>query len=68
MSEVIIFGVGCFVSLIVASAVGLLLWGAANEPRGGFVPGREEEATPPKPRASEATGAVVAGLESKGLA
>jgi hypothetical protein len=32
VSEVIIFAFGCFVSLIVLSAVGLLLWGAANEP------------------------------------
>ena len=34
MSEAIIFGVGVLVSLIVASAVGLLLWGASNEPSG----------------------------------
>ncbi len=42
MSDVIIFGMGCFVSLVVAGAVGLLMWGAANEPRGGL-PSRESE-------------------------
>lgn len=34
MSDVIVFGVGVVVTLIVASAVALLLWGAANEPAG----------------------------------
>ena len=35
MSDILLFFIGCFVSLIVASAVALLLWAAANEPRGG---------------------------------
>jgi hypothetical protein len=30
----IVFGVGVVVTLIVAAAVALLLWGAANEPAG----------------------------------
>lgn len=34
MSDAIVFGVGVVVTLIVAAAVGLLLWGAANEPAG----------------------------------
>jgi len=34
MSDLILFLVGCVVSLMVAGAVGLLLWGAASEPRG----------------------------------
>ena len=38
MSDVIIFVVGCFVSLVVAGAVGLLMWGAAHEPDGGLLP------------------------------
>lgn len=41
MNEFSLFLVGCFVSLIVLSAVGLLLWGAAQEPRGGVVPERK---------------------------
>lgn len=38
MSDVIIFAMGCLFSSIVACAVGLLLWGAANEPRGELLP------------------------------
>ncbi len=38
MSDVVIFCMGCLVSLFVASAVGLLLWGASNEPRGSVLP------------------------------
>lgn len=36
MNDIVIFAMGCIVSLFVASAVGLLLWGAANEPKGSL--------------------------------
>lgn len=36
MSDLFIFLVGCVVSLLVASAIGLLLYGAAREPRGSI--------------------------------
>jgi len=32
MNDLSIFVIGCIVSLVVVGAVGLLLWGAANEP------------------------------------
>lgn len=48
MSDVIVFFMGCFVSLMVLGAVGLLLWGAANEPRGRLLP--RGHVQPPKPR------------------
>jgi len=32
VTDVFIFGIGCLVSLIVAAAVGLILWGASQEP------------------------------------
>lgn len=44
MSDIIIFGIGCFVSLMVAGAVGLLLWGASNEPSGNLVTGTDSGA------------------------
>ena len=43
MSDVYIFCMGCFVSLIIASAVDLLLWGAANEPRGSILPAKKSD-------------------------
>ena len=36
MSDLLLFFIGCLVSLVVLSAVGLLLWGAANEPGSSF--------------------------------
>lgn len=48
MSDVILFGVGCLVTMVVASAVGLLLWGASQEPQGDLLPDRE--ARQPEPR------------------
>ncbi|MFT5292523.1 MAG: hypothetical protein ACI8QS_003571 [Planctomycetota bacterium] len=33
MNESFIFLIGCFVTLVVGAAIGLLVWGAANEPR-----------------------------------
>ena len=32
MNDAVIFGLGVVVTLMVGGAVGLLLWGAANEP------------------------------------
>lgn len=47
MSDVLLFFIGCLVTLMVAAAVGLLLWGAANEPRGTLFPSKEaDDATP----------------------
>ena len=48
MSDFALFFIGCFVSLIVLAAVGLLIWGAANEPRGSIVPQRSKTPVPPK--------------------
>ena len=67
MNDVIIFGMGCFVSLVVASAVGLLLWGAANEPRGGVVPAKTDRVVPQTTPTSP-TPASARNLESKSLA
>jgi len=38
VTDLTIFFMGILVSLVVAGAVGLLLWGAANEPRGTLLP------------------------------
>jgi hypothetical protein len=54
MSDFFIFALGCFVSLIVASAVGLLLWGAAQEPRAALRPLRECADSQPAEPASPA--------------
>ena len=43
MNDSFIFLFGCFVSLIVASSVGLLLWGASNEPEDGELPNEEQQ-------------------------
>jgi hypothetical protein len=51
VSDFFILALGCFVSLIVASAVGLLLWGAAHEPRAELRPVRESSDTGPGARA-----------------
>ena len=32
MSDLVIFVIGCFVSLVVAGVTGMLLYGASNEP------------------------------------
>ena len=59
MSDLFIFFVGCVVTVMVASAVGLLLWGAAREPRETPVPGkqtpRKATSTAPERGASLAT-------------
>ena len=52
MSDVVIFIMGCLVSIVVLSAVGLLFWGAANEPRGGLVPQAEPKRTVARPAPS----------------
>jgi hypothetical protein len=49
VSDVFIFIMGCFVSLAVASAVGLLMWGAANEQRGELL--TSQKLAEPKPEA-----------------
>lgn len=67
MSDIIIFCMGCFVSLVVASAVGLLLWGAANEPRGGVVPGKKSDQAVPQTTPTPPTPASARSLESKSL-
>ncbi len=38
MSQLALFLFGCLVTMVVASAVGLLMWGAANEPEDGELP------------------------------
>ena len=48
MSDLYIFGMGCFVSVICASAVGLLLWGAANEPRASAPPSKKASEVAPR--------------------
>ena len=65
MNDVIIFGLGCFVSLVVASAVGLLFWGAANEPRGGVLPNDEAGESDLRSRPTPHAPATAQGLESK---
>ena len=49
MNDILIFAAGCFVSLIVAAAVGLLMWGAAQEPEEVLpdTQGKGRTATPP---------------------
>lgn len=47
MNDLFLFLGGCFVSVLVVSAVGLLLWGAANESR---EPVRERAASRRTPR------------------
>ena len=47
MSDVIVFGFGVLVTLIVAAAVALLLWGAANEPGGQEAGAKESVEAPP---------------------
>lgn len=42
MNEAILFAFGCFVTLMVFGAVGLLMWGAANEPRPGARPSEQD--------------------------
>ena len=50
MSDFLLFFIGCFVSLVVLSAVGLLMWGAAREPRGTLLPRRVVQSrTSPEP-------------------
>ena len=65
MSDVYIFGVGCVVSLFVACAVGLLLWGASKEPRGSVLPTKKasEVASPSRP--TPPAPAMAQGLKSK---
>jgi hypothetical protein len=50
MSDLYIFVLGCFVSLLVAAAVGLLMWGAANEPRGELLPSMKSSDPKPESR------------------
>lgn len=38
MSDLAIFAMGTFVTILVACAVGILIWGAAQEPSAGEVP------------------------------
>ena len=68
MSDVYIFCIGFFVSLVVASAVGLLLWGAANEPRGTVLPARKSGQVAPQRRPSPPAAESARSLESKSLA
>jgi hypothetical protein len=68
MNDVIIFGMGCFVSLVVASAVGLLLWGAANEPRGGVLPTKKSDQATSQTKPNPPAPASARSLESKSLA
>ncbi len=65
MNDVIILGLGCFVSLVVACAVGLLLWGASNEPRGEIMPGQQANAASPSSRPTPSAPALAQSLESK---
>ena len=48
MNDLILFLLGCFVSLVILSAVGLLMWGAANEPRGSLLSRRSGSSPPPR--------------------
>lgn len=66
MSDVIIFGVGTLVSLMVAGAVALLLWGAAREPRGNLLP--DQDSSQPAPSAPARAPVASPSLESKSLA
>ena len=50
MSDVFIFLIGCLVSLMVLSAVGLLLWGAAHEPHAAERPKSEGSVAPSSAR------------------
>lgn len=65
MSDIIIFAVGCFFSLIVAGAVALLFWGAANEPRGELFPSKQTR--PPSPRSDPAAHAPSGDVEARNL-
>ena len=63
MTDLTIFAIGCFVTFMIVAAVGLLLWGAAQEERGTLrpeswtsdSPGPEAAPTeePPTPEAVE---------------
>lgn len=54
MNDALLFFIGCFVSVMVASAVGLLLWGAANEPRGSLLPRKGSDKAAPDVQNSRA--------------
>jgi len=65
VNDVILFGVGCLVTLIVASAVGLLLWGASREPQGDLFPDRKagnpEPRVPSEPPTAASREGLIAG-------
>ncbi len=65
MNDFYIFCFGLLVSLVVASAVGLLLWGAANEPRGSILPAQESDPLAPSSRTSLPAPAAGGSMESK---
>ena len=46
MSDLAIFAMGTFVTLLVACAVGILIWGAAQEPAEGEVPEEHKWSSP----------------------
>ena len=68
MSDIVIFGMGLFVSLVVACAVGLLLWGAAHEPRGPALFANKPDPAPPQARPSLPVSESAPSLESRSLA
>lgn len=47
MNDFFLFFIGCLVTLVVASAVGLLMWGAYNDPPRADEPEAEEHRAPP---------------------
>jgi len=54
MSDVFLFLIGSLVTLVVSAAVGLLFWGAMNEPRPGAEPSRLRKVEPSPRRESGA--------------
>lgn len=54
MSDLYIFLLGLIVTGIVSAAVGFLMWGAANEPRGTLLPQRREEQNEREPSTLQA--------------
>ena len=53
MNDLAIFGMGVIVTIFVACAVGILIWGAAQEPSEGEVP-EEHKWTDPNPAPARA--------------
>jgi len=60
MDDLLLFLIGCIMTTMVAGAVGLLMWGAANEPKGELFPSSEPAESPDaktlEPRGAERNG------------